>query len=255
MNPLIKRFIVILAVSLLAAGCGKKGPLVSPDALIPSPVNDLKLCQRGESFQASWSIRDIKKGADPSKTLEAFRLMRREVLPPDEDCETCPNAYQVVKEVFLDYPQDARRMGDQIFVSDSSAINGKTYQYKVVSYMRDGTPSNDSNKFRVEKVAPPPPVRLYADPSPTSIVLSWKDTQAPERANLKGYNLYRWRTNESPAVVPLNGTLLQTTEYEDFRLERGIGYTYCVRSVAESDGIPVESPSSNEVRAALSEPD
>jgi pentatricopeptide repeat protein len=255
MNPLIKHLIAILTVSLLVAGCGKKGPMVSPDALIPSPVNDLKLSQRGESLQASWSIHDIKKEGDPSKALEAFRLMRREVLPPDEDCESCPNAYQVVKEVFLDYPQDARRIGDQIFVSDSSVINGKTYQYKVVSYMRDGTPSNDSNKFRIEKVVPPPSVQLSADPSPTSIILSWKDISVSGMTKVTGYNLYRWRTNESPAVVPLNGTPLQTTVYEDFRLERGVGYTYCVRSLADAGGTPVEGPASNEVRASLSEPD
>jgi hypothetical protein len=204
---------------------------------------------------ASWSMQEAKEGADPAKALEVYRLLRREVLPPDEDCETCPNAYQVVKEVFPDYPRDSRRVGDRIFVSDTSTIRGKTYQYKVVSYMGDGTPSGDSNRFRLEKVQYPTAPRLSATSTPTSIIVSWKEGPVDGRTGVKGYNLYRWKSGDPPAVVPLNGTPLKETGYEDFRLERRVSYVYTLRSVVESDGIQVESAPSNEALGSLSEPD
>lgn len=244
-----------IIVSILLCGCGRKGPLIPPEALVPAPVNDLTVTQRGESFLVSWTIPDRDGGGRPVMDVSYFRLFKREVLPPDEDCEACIDAYRVLKEVDLDYPRDARRLGDRLFISDVGVTAGVTYQYKVVSYLKDGTPSPDSNKFRLKKIAPLPAPVLKALSTPTSVVLHWEEKEMPAYVNARGYNIYRWRASDPPAILPLNDTPIHGTGFEDFRLERGVSYIYSVRGVVEADGRQVESAFSNEVKEALTEPD
>ena len=246
---------VTTTLIFLLAGCGKKGPLVPPDTLMSSPVNDLKVVQKGEIFQVSWSIPDRGEAGEASKGLAGFLLLRREVLPPDQDCEVCPNAYQVVKEVDLDYLRDTRRSGDRLVTSDTGVITGRTYQYKVEPFLKDGTPGQDSNKSRLMKNAPVQGPTLKAVPTPTSILLHWENVPFPAGIKARGVNIYRWRTDEPPESTPLNNTPLLTSDYEDLRLERGVTYHYCVRSVADADGILFESVSSNQVSGAMTEPD
>jgi len=237
------------------AGCGKKGPLVPPDARFSSPINDLKIIQKGENFQISWSIPNRGDEEEASRRLAGFRLLRREVLPPDQDCEICPNAYQVVKEVDLDYLRDTHLIGDRIISIDTGVITGKTYQYKVEPFMKDGTPGLESNKYRLMKYAPIQGPTLKAVPTPTSILLHWDNIALPANVKPKGINIYRWRTDESPEVTPLNSTPILTDDYEDLRLERKVTYHYYVRSVSEEDGILFESVSSNQVSGAMTEPE
>jgi predicted small lipoprotein YifL len=245
----------VIIVSLFLFGCGRKGPLIPPEALVPAPVNDLAVTQRGESFLVSWSIPDKDGGGRPVRDVSYFRLFKREVLPPDEDCEACTDAYRVFKEVYLDYLRDARRVGNRLFISDAAVTTGVTYQYKVTSYLKDGTPSPDSNRFRLKKIAPFPAPFLKAISTPTSIVLHWEEKEMTGDAKARGYNIYRWRANDPPAIVPLNDTPIQASDFEDFRLERGVSYVYALRGVAEADGRQVESAFSNEVKGALTEPD
>jgi predicted small lipoprotein YifL len=245
----------ILTAFLLLAGCGRKGPLIPPEALVPPPVNDLAVNQRGEGLLVSWTVPVRDEGGRPVRDLTYFRIFKREVLPPGEDCEVCPDAYRVLREVYPDYPREARRIGDSLYLNDTGGIPGSTYQYKVVSYLGDGTPSPDSNRFRLTKIAPLPGPRLKALSTPTSVILQWDGATLPPHVKAKGYNIYRWRTDDPPAILPLNATPVTASGFEDFRLQRGIGYLYAVRGVADVDGIQVESASSNEVAGARTEPD
>lgn len=251
----MRYFFSFIIVSILLTGCGRKGQLIPPEALVPAPVNDLTATQKGESFLISWTVPGQDGGGRPIRDISHFRLFKREVLPPDQDCEVCPNAYRTLKDVYPDYLRDTRRSGERLFISDGGIIADTTYQYKVVSYLKDGTPSLDSNKFRLMKVVPLPAPRLKALPTPTSINIHWEGTDLPPNVKIKGYNLYRWRTNDPPALFPLNDAPIQGTEFEDFRLQRGTGYTYVVRSVTDTDGVLIESVSSNEVTGAMTEPE
>ena len=49
---------------------------------------------------------------------------------PDEDCESCPNAYRLVKNVDLEYLRDVRQVGGRLFFGDTDLISGTTYQYR-----------------------------------------------------------------------------------------------------------------------------
>lgn len=251
----MKKLIPIIIIFLLITGCGRKGVLVPPEALLSAPVSDLRVTQKGESFQVSWSIPERDEGGRSIKDLAFFRLFKREVLPPEEDCEACPNAYQVMDDVDLEYLRNARRSGEQLFLSDAEVVAGKTYQYKVVSYMKDGAPSLDSNKTRLAKVVPLTAPRLKAVSTPTSVLLHWEESAMPAHGKAIGYNIYRWRADGLPGIAPLNNVPLSGTDYEDLRLDRGVTYIYTVRNVVESNGATLESVPSNEARGTLAEPD
>jgi predicted small lipoprotein YifL len=252
---IMQRILMITVLALLLAGCGRKGKLIPPEALRPAPVSDLQIAQRGESFQISWSQPAQGEGKRPIKDLAGFHLFKREVLPPEEDCESCPTAYKLLKNVDLEYLQDVRRVGGRLFLSDADVVTGKTYQYKLLSFQKDGTPSRDSNKARCKKVSPPAPQRLTAVFSPTGVLLHWEGEVLPVNSKVIGYNIYRLRADALPPLVPVNAAPMPGSDYDDPRLERGVTYTYTVRTVAEMEGVKVESESSNEVKGTLAEPD
>jgi predicted small lipoprotein YifL len=249
----MRKVLFTLVIIILFAGCGKKGALISPDAQLPAPVNDLRAAQIGGSFQLSWSLPTQDERGRALKDLAGFRLFKREVLPPDEDCESCPNAYRLLKIVDLEYLQDVRLVGGRLFFRDTDVITGTTCQYKVISFHKDGTSSRDSNKARLKKVAPLAPPRLTAQFSATGVLLHWVGGSAPANGKVLGFNVYRWRADALPALVPLNDSPVKLPDYEDLGLERGKTYIYALRAVAEVEGGMVESELSNEVKGSLAE--
>jgi predicted small lipoprotein YifL len=251
----MKIILFALTITALLSGCGKKGALIPPEALLPAPVNDLRVIQKGESFQLSWSPPSRGEGGRSLHELAGFRVFKREVLPPDEDCEACQNAYSLLKSVFLDYLQGVRRYDDHLLLSDADVVAGKTYQYKLVSFIQDGTASHDSNKARCKKALPPTAPLLKADISPTDILLHWGGGVPSANGRIIGYNIYRRRADELPALTPLNNSPIPGNEYEDLRLERAMTYIYFVRAVADVEGAMVESEPSNEMKVILAEPD
>jgi predicted small lipoprotein YifL len=251
----MRKILFALVIITLFAACGKKGVLISPDAQLPAPVNDLRAAQMGESFQLSWSLPTQEERGRALKDLAGFRLFKREVLPPEEDCESCPNAYRLLKSLDMEYLQDVRLSGGRMFLRDIDVISGTTCQYKVVSLRKDGTSSRDSNKARLKKVAPPAPPRLTAHFSATGVLLHWEGGAAPANGKLLGCNVYRWRADALPALVPTNDSPVPGPDYEDLGLERGKTYIYALRTVAEVEGGMVESELSNEVKGTLVEPE
>jgi predicted small lipoprotein YifL len=249
------RTICIVSLALLFTGCGRKGPLIPPEALVPAAISDLKVAQQGELFQISWSRPAREEGGGPLRDLAGFRLFKREVLPPAEDCEECPTAYRLLKAVDLDYLQEVRRSGDLFLFSDAELRQGKTYQYKAVSLNKDGTMSRASNKARRKKVEPPLPPVLQTNSTPTGVLLEFVAIPYPEGSVIMGYNIYRRRQGEPVPRRPLNAAPVSANTYEDLHPERGMVYNYAVRTVALVDGESVESISSNEMAGALTDPD
>lgn len=245
---------LMLVMVLVALGCGKKGPLVPPEALVPAAVTDLAVAQKGEYFQISWSGPTREAGGGRLTDLAGFELFRREVLPPADDCEQCPTAYSLLRTVDLEYLRDAERLGNRFFIHDNGVATGKTYQYKIISRKKDHTPSPESNKARLKKVQPPLPPVLQAVSGPTGITLEFVAIP-PEAGSITGYNIYRSRNDEPLPSLPLTDQPITGNTYEDQRVRRGSSYRYIVRTVARIAGEAVESAPSNEVIGSLTEPE
>lgn len=250
----MKKYVLLGFIILLLAACGKKGALIPPEAMVPAPIADLTVQQKGESFLVSWSQPGREEGGGRLRDLAGFRVFRREVLPPGEDCEECPSAYRLVKAVDLEYLGDVGRVGDLIFFGDGDLAEGRTYQYKAVSFKRDGTESAPSNRARKRKVAPPAAPQLKALSTATGVVLTWEPAVVAAGGRLVGYNVYRHRTGAGLSPQPLNSSPLTDARFEDLRLERGAKYGYGVRTVVRMGEETVESGLSSEVAGALAPP-
>ena len=240
---MLKRpFFIGLFLFLSVAACGRKGDLVPPEAFAPSPVTDLRVVQRGELFELSWTRPSLEKNVRAGEELARFRVLRREVLPAGEDCPNCP--YQQVGEVDLEFPKGAARLGNAYVFRDTGVSAGITYQYLIVSLNRDGVPSPGSNIVRKKKLPPPPPSPLRIEATESDLLLTWGFEPLPEDALLIGYHVYR-QSNGGP-FLRLTPEPVADFRYRDMAVQRGIEYRYMVRAVSELEGQLVESAPSGE---------
>lgn len=244
-----------LTLVFLTAACGKRGPLVPPEALVPAPIKDLSVEQKGERFLVCWSAPGKQEWGGPLDGLAGFRVFKRIVLPPDQDCEECPTAYRTVKSVDPEYLQDVRRSGSRFCYFDGDLSDGTTYQYKAVSFQKDGAVSRDSNKARRKKTPPPAPPQLTAVLTPDGVTLQWKKSPHPADGVLEGYAVYRKQAEELMPLMPIALLPADAAEFADPHMEYGMRYRYGVRSVARIDGERVESDLSNEVEGRSSLPE
>ncbi len=251
---MIQRILLMAVMALLLVGCGRKGPLVPPEAMVPAPIADLRVEQQGERISVSWSQPGREEGGGPLKDLAGFRVFRREVLPPGEDCEECPTAYRLIRTVDPEYLEDVVRVGNAYTFVDRGLETGKTYQYKVVAFKTDGSESKQSNLARRKKVVPPLPPVIQATSTPTSVILRWQPVAMAKNASLLGYQIYRKKAG-TPSAQPLTGKPIQETSFEDLHLEQGGSYEYTIRTVARVDGEAVESEPSGAVTGRLTEPE
>ena len=247
---------VCLVASLLALfGCGRKGALIPPEALAPAPVADLKAEQQGDDFLLSWSSPEQEEGGGRLTGLAGFRLLRREVLPHDQDCENCPGAYRPVVAFDLAYPRGVRRAAGRWYYLDTTPSAGRTYQYRVVAVKKDGSESRPGTPVRLLKVAPLPSPRLRGDLSPVAVTLRWEEPPLPAGVELLGFSVYRGEGNAPFSPLPVGRLTSDARRFEDLRVEPGKRYRYHIRSVARVDGQRVESPPSNEVTGSLAPPE
>jgi len=250
----MKRFLFFIVVMFLA-GCGRKGPLKPPEALVPAPVADLRVVQQGGQFLVSWSRPSGEEGGGALRDLARFLLFRREILPPGEDCEECADAYRLLRSIDLEYPRGVTVSGGRYFLHDADLTEGTTYRYKVLSLKQDGTASRASNRADAKNVVPPQPPAVTAASSLSGVVLTWKGVAPPPEGRIEGYNVYRKEEGDKLSLLPLNGTPVTEATFTDTHLEWGKQYDYAVRTVARIAGGTVESGLSNQVRGALAEPE
>lgn len=244
----------MLIIAAALSGCGKKGPLIPPEGLVPAPIANLALAQKGSAVQVSWSAPGKQEGGGRLQDLGGFLLFRRAVLPPAEDCEDCAGAYRQLARIDLEYPQGARRAGSLWIYDDHDLKQGAVFQYKVRSFTGQGVLSKDSNKARRAVHTPPFPPVLETVPSTEAVMLNFV-ALPPEEGSLTGYNVYRARKGGELPLTPLNKVPVTGNSYRDDGAVPGVSYDYAVTSVAAVGEVTVESARSNLVSAALQEPD
>ena len=246
-------FVMIVLITLLA-GCGRRGALVPPSSTVPAAVADLRADQKGDRFYVTWSAPASEAGGKPLKDLAGFRLFRREVLPPEEDCESCPTAYRLLQQVDLEYPKGVQVDNNRYIYTDTGLKDGATYQYKLVSYNRDGAESA-SARARSMKVVPPGAPRLVVISTPENVALEWQPASG-SGAGRAGFHVYRRRGNDSATLTLLTPQPVKGDRYEDLHADFGVTYTYVVREVLSVNGGQlVEGAVSNEVTGSLAMPE
>ncbi len=249
----MKSILCLLICTLLFAGCGKKGALIPPEALVPAPASDLQVRQQGDGFRISWTAPGKEERGRPLRDLAGFRLYRHEVLPPGEDCLACPDSWRPVRSIDLDFLRDVQRSGDSFFCMDRDVKTSTAYRYSVTAVSRRGAAGRPAFSEPRKKVAAPLPPALKAIPSPTAVTLEFVTPPLTGGSERLRFNIYRQRSGEPAPVVPL--TPVPGPTYTDQQLDRTVIYHYTVTAVVRIDGEEVESEPSNEVDASLSPPE
>jgi predicted small lipoprotein YifL len=242
--PLLVR-LLFLVMLLLCTACGKKGPLIAPDGYAPPPVSALEVVQQGERFRISWQAPE-QESAGGSSLLAGFRLYRREIRTPADECLTCGVEDLLIRSVELEYLKDTVRLGNLFVLFDGDVWVGKSYLYLVTAFEKGGGENRDSRRVKRKKVIPPPAPVATGGEVPAGIMLEWPDVVVTP-GTLTGYNIYRQRPAEPFVLRPLTKAPVTETRYEDLRMEPGTVYRYTLRTVARVDGETVESDPSPQV--------
>lgn len=248
---------LLFAMIMLIAGCGRKGPLIYPDMLVPEAPADVAAQQAGPGMKLSFMMPRKDLAGQNLTNLSGLDILKRETTPvKGDDCDTCKEAFRLFRKLYIDFQDEGvRRYGSLLVLMDSDVRIGSVYTYKVVPFTRDSLDGAASAPVTAAMLQPPPPPALSAVFTPTEVKLEFAGG-APLMGTLAGYNLFRVDKGEPMPFLPLNKLPLPGTIHTDSGLERGVTYRYAVRSVVRMpSGEILESALSNIVEGALKDED
>ncbi len=235
---------VLIPLLILWAGCGKKGPPVSYDRIVPKMVNDLGASVREGRVILRWSL--PRENTDGAKLvdLKGFMILRGSF--EGEECKGCPERLIPIAEVDLASREQYVIEADRVFWADNGLWAGRTYRYRVLGFNRRGHFSQESNKVEVLWDLPPPsPNQLRAVAGDGMVELRWVRVE-----EALGYNLYRGEAEEDFPLDPLNAEPIETTHYRDTRVVNDRDYRYAVRSVTKAGETLIEGRGSRPIIVA-----
>ena len=252
----MRRLWLLLVISLLITACGKKGPLIYPDLLVPEAPTAVTLRQTGLGMKLAFVLPRKDLAGRSLADLAGVKVLKRETVPGQGVCDACADAFRPFKMLYVDMQDDSvRRYGTTMMVLDSDVTAARSYAYRVVPFMKQGVEGQASATVTAVMVQPPQPPVLTALPAPTEIVLQFEGSHAVTGTFL-GYNLYRVVKGGSLPFLPLNKEPLPGNSYTDSVPDRRLAYWYAARTVVRiATGELVESILSNQVEVTLNNDD
>lgn len=252
MKPVMRTVTLFFLLSAAATfGCGRKGALVPPEALVPATVQNLAVQQQGADFRITWAAPTKELGGRPLRDLAGFRLQRRDIAGDGSDCASCSASWQLLTAVDLDLPGETRQSGSTFIYFDRGRTPGSTSQYRLLALSKSGGSSSPATS-PLKKMQPPvlaPAIRATVLPASVSIGF---DFTPPAGAKLLGFNLYRRQIGAPPSLLSLNNAPIGQRSWEDQQLQFGQTYRYAATALVEIGGEQVESLPSAETEVLFS---
>ncbi|NVO00307.1 MAG: hypothetical protein HXX17_13375 [Geobacteraceae bacterium] len=243
------RIILIVTAFFLLAGCGKKGALIPPEALVPAAVTDLNARQQGGDIVITWTQPQKEKSGRPLKDLSSMEITRRLVTGGSTDCAACPESWEKVAELDPNYPGKALKIGALYILRDGAGEIGRKAEYRLVSRSKSGGESQSATTRLMTTESAGDAPQLTAEVLPSSVRLSVKS------AGAAGFNIYRRESKSEPATLPLNGEPVKGAFWEDSGVSFGKSYFYRATTLELKNGQPVESPFSKETEVLFQLPE
>ncbi|OGU13777.1 MAG: hypothetical protein A2076_15375 [Geobacteraceae bacterium GWC2_53_11] len=250
----IGRSALIAGMSLVATGCGKKGPLIYPDMLVPAAPSAVIVQQSGSAVKLKFSLPRKDRAGRPVDGVAGVKISRRTTGADQKDvCRSCTTDYILFRTLYLDsLPADTQRIGGQLILRDSDVNAGNIYSYRIVPFTADRVDGVSSAQAdaRVDSPLAAPGLKIESFPTELKLFLSYSTTLKSGR--LVGYNVYRSSGTAPQSHLPLNSDPVMGKEYVDTGLERGVKYRYSARAVVmRASGGVAESIESREVEGIL----
>jgi predicted small lipoprotein YifL len=249
----MRKLACLLFVTLAVTACGKKGPLLYPDMLIPAAPSNVSSQQVGDSIKLSFVLpsKDLA-GRDFSGLSGVTIIKRDEAAGQVPGCSSCTTDFAPFRKLNLDLlPSGIQRYGNLLVLLDGAVQTGRAYTYRVSAVTADNQDGALSVPVSAVMVPTPHPPVLQVVSQPTEIQLEFTGV-SPGEGTIAGYNLYRTLKGEPFPLQPLNREPVTSNRFVDAGLERGTSYVYAVRTVVRlSSGGRVEGGLSNEVEGRL----
>lgn len=242
-----------LAAVMSLAACGKKGPLIYPDMLLPGPPQAVVLDQSGPYLRLSFDLpTKDRTGKALKEELESIVILRKVL--ERHDCNSCLDEYQQMLRVDPKLPAPAIRQGDRIiWVDRDTRPDGRRYQYRVKIAQKGGDAGSVVNTIASALHAPPAAPVVQTRPVFGGMVQVEISAILPEGMALVGYQLYRSGGPDNSDLQPLGG-LLRERRYTDQTVQIGSVYRYAARLVVrpiKEKGANLESELSEAVEVAV----
>lgn len=249
----MRTLVCLLFIVFAVTACGKKGPLIYPDMLVPAAPSELSVQQSGTSLKLSFVIPSKDLAGRNFAGLSGIKIIKRDE-PGGQSpvCTSCTSEFSAFRTLNLDLlAPDTRRYGSLLVLLDGDVLNGRTYTYRVSAVTRDNQEGAVSAPVAVNMVPAPLPPVLRVISQPTEIQLEFAG-QTPGDGVIIGYNVYRALKGDDFPFLPLNGEPVAGSLFTDVGLERGTSYSYGVRTVVRlPSGSRVESGLSSEAEGRL----
>jgi predicted small lipoprotein YifL len=241
----------LLFAALILTGCGKKGPLIYPDMLVPAAPADVTAQQSGGNVRLAFTLPTKDRSGRPHTDIAGVKILKRDSLPGlKQVCTACTSDFTLFKKWFIDVPDGTQRAGNRVVLLDGAVQAGRSYTYTFTAFAKDEIDGAVSSQITVDVVQPPLPPVLTALSHPTEISLQFDSS--PLEGAFVGYSLYRTVKGESFTYMPYVSSPLAVSRYTDMGLDRGTAYLYAARTVVRlPSGALVESVLSNEVEGKL----
>jgi hypothetical protein len=225
------KLIIMLAATLLFAGCGVKTDPVPPASVAPEAIVDLRYEIDEGGVRLTWTFPDRTINGDNISSISAFDVYRA-VVDLDGLCDTCPIPFGEPTEIDGGETSVAgkRRMGEY---RTSLLRSDHKYFYKIRARNSWWAASDDSNIVSfIWHVPASPPVSISAAASDTRISLSWPPvTTLLDGRPAEGAISYRvLRSENGKEFEPLTEPLAETG-FIDIQVVNGRKYFYKVQSL------------------------
>lgn len=248
----MRTLVCLLATAVILSACGKKGPLVYPDMLVPAAPADIAAQQRGDSVKLSFVLPSRDMAGRNLSDLAGVKIHKHDgALGQAPACSSCSADFVLFRTVNLEpLPPDVQRYGSLMLLLDGDVQVGRTYSYRVTAFT-SGNQEGGAATASAGLLLPPSPPVLKATSQPTDVQLEFS-TMPPREGVVVGYNLYRSTKGVPFPLLPLNNVPLTGNSYVEQGLQRSVIYVYAARSLVRlASGVTVESGASNVVEAAL----
>ncbi len=247
------RSLLVVGLSVMTTACGRKGPLIYPDMLVPAAPSAVTAQQRGAAVKLQFTLPDKDRAGRAVQGVAGVKISRLAAETVQNDvCRSCMTDFRLFRTLYLENLQaDTQRFGSLLILLDSDVSAGNSYSYSIVPFTSDTIDGASSAvaTVRMATVFPAPAIKIESYPTEVKLLIS---IQPQVSGRVLGFNLYRSSGTSAHSFQPLNREMVNGNEYIDATLERNVKYRYLARAlVLQVSGDVAESLESPEVEGML----